>query len=92
MAADRATIRDEMAALQQLEQEYQELQSGGVSLNRDRIAGGLAFIVGLTSLGSALNEMLKIAFGIEADVLAIGLNLALGAAGIGYYFVRTSKK
>ena len=92
MAADRATIREEMEALEQLNKEYLDLQKGGVSLNRDKIAGGLAFIVGLTAAGSALNEAAKMAFSSGGgDPLLIGLNLVLGGVGIGYYFVRTKK-
>jgi len=92
MAADRQTIRAEMEQLQRLNDEYKSLQKGGgISLNRDKIAGGLAFVVGLTAAGSAANEGLKMAFGVGGEPLTVVLNLGLGAAGIGYYFVRTSK-
>jgi len=92
MAADRETIRAEMQQLERLNQEYQSLQAGGgVNLNRDKIAGGLAFVVGLTAAGSAANEALKMAVGVGGEPLTIITNVALGAAGIGYYYVRTSK-
>jgi hypothetical protein len=87
MAADRQTIREEMQALEKLNEEYKALQKP--SFNKDKIIGGLAFVVGLTYVGSAINEALKIILGAGGDPLAIGLNGALGAAGIGYYFYRT---
>mgnify|MGYP004359681119 CR=1 FL=1 len=77
-----------MAALEQLNKEYQELQGLG-GLNRDKIVGGLAFVVGLVGLSAAVNEALKIALGAGGDGLTVGLNTMLAVAGIGYYKVRT---
>lgn len=92
MAADRATIRREMAALEQLEEEYSSLKGlGGLAANRDKLVGGLAFVVGLVGLSAAANEALKLALGAGGDGLTVGLNAALAAAGIGYYKVRTGR-
>ena len=92
MAKDRATIREEMQVLDRLNEEYQELQrGGGGGFNKDKLVAGVAFVLGLTYLGSAINESLKIALGASGDPLAIGLNSALGLAGIGYYFYRKGK-
>lgn len=90
MATDRATIQQERVALEKLEREYRELAQGGLGgINRDKLVGGLAFVVGLVGAGAAANEGLKIALGAGGDGLTVALNAGLAAAGIGYYFVRT---
>lgn len=90
MAEDRATIQREMVAIGELEQQYNALQGlGGLSADRDKLVGGLAFVVGLVGAGAAANEALKIALGAGGDGVTVGLNAALAAAGVGYYKVRT---
>ena len=63
--------------------------AGGLTLNRNKIVGGLAFLVGLTGLGAGINEALKFAFSTpSADAFALVANLLLGAAGLYVYFSR----
>jgi len=92
MAEDRETIRQEMQALEQLNEDYKALQSGGgISFNRDKIVASISFVAGISGLGAAINEALKIALGAGGDATTIVLNLGLGAGGIGYYFVRNAQ-
>ena len=90
MDAERLSIRAEVERLEELNKELQSLQGvGGLSLNKDKIVGGLAFLVGLTGIGAAINEGLKFGFGLaSADVFALVANLLLGAAGMYVYFTR----
>ena len=90
MQADRATIREEMVALEKLNADYRELQKfGGLIPNKDRIVAGLSLLVGLTGISSAINEALKMVVTESGgEPLTIGLNAVLGVAGVGYYFVR----
>lgn len=62
---------------------------GGLSLNKNKIVAGLSFLVGLTAVSSVVNEGLKIALNADGDPVTLALNAGLGAAGIGYYFVRS---
>lgn len=86
MNAERANLRAEMEQLQALNKELTELQGPGIS--RDRIVSGIALLVGLSGVGAALNEALKIAFSAGGDVATLGLNGALGIAGVLYHFQR----
>jgi len=89
MAHERASIRTEMAQLEALNQEYQELVSGGGGgISRNKIVSGIALLVGLTGVGAALNEALRIALAGSGDVVTLGLNAALGVAGVGYHLQR----
>jgi len=90
MFEERQTIRDEMARLTELNDEYKLAKSGGGGLGRDAIVGGISFIVGLTYVSAALNEVLKVATGggNDASPATIAINAALGVAGVGYYFYR----
>ncbi|KAL1512096.1 hypothetical protein AB1Y20_005367 [Prymnesium parvum] len=91
MAEERQTIRDEMAQLRSLSDEYKALtRGGGGGFDKGAILGGLSFIVGLTYASAALNEALKVAMGggDDGSPTTIALNFALGAVGIGYHFYR----
>ena len=89
MEEERQTIRTQLVQLEELNREYAELQKfGGGGLNKDKIVGSLAFVVGLSGAGAAVNEAGRLAFGSGGDPLTVALNLGLGVAGIGYYFVR----
>ena len=64
------------------------MQSGGVSLNRDKIVPGLSLLVGIAALGSAANQGLGLVAGLGGDALTLVLNAGLGLAGLGYYLYR----
>lgn len=62
---------------------------GGLSLNRNKLVGGAAFLVGLTGVGAAINEALKFAFSTgSGDAATLGANLLLGIAGLYIYFTK----
>lgn len=89
---ERENIRSEMRQLETLNKELQELQGGGGGgINRNTIVGGAAFLVGLTGVGAAINEALKFAVGGQGDAATLGLNAALGVAGVAIYFQRKGK-
>uniref|UniRef100_A0A7S3AZ28 Uncharacterized protein n=1 Tax=Haptolina ericina TaxID=156174 RepID=A0A7S3AZ28_9EUKA len=91
MLAERLTIREEMERLTALNEEYQDLtKGGGGGLDRNSIVSGISFLVGLTYVSAALNELLKLALGggNDGSLATITINSLLGAAGVGYYFYR----
>ena len=59
---------------------------GNVSHTRCKtFVGGAAFLVGLSGVGAALNEGLKLALGAGGDVPTLAANGVLGIAGVLYY-------
>jgi len=90
VAASRATIREEMERLTSLNSEYKALKNSS-PVNRDGIVGGVAFLVGLTYVSNAINELLRLGLGaVEGDTSETIFNLVvdsvLGVAGIVVYF------
>jgi len=92
MLAQRVTIREEMDKLSALNDDYKQLKGGAGGFNRDTIVGGISFLVGLTYVSAALNEVLKVVLGggNDGSLATVALNGALGAVGVGYYFYRKS--
>eukprot|EP00965_Chrysotila_dentata_P019080 635938-Pleurochrysis_carterae.AAC.7 len=92
----RTVIREEMARLTSLNQEYKEITASQAP-SRNSVVGVIAFLVGLIYLGGAVNEWLKLALGaIDGDVTeTVGSALvqsALAAVGIGTYFSRRGRE
>jgi hypothetical protein len=84
MTTERVNIRTEMAQLESLNRDLADLRSGGggSGFSRDKIVSGVALLVGLTGVGAALNEALRLALGAGGDMTTLGLNAVLGAAGV----------
>ena len=86
MNAERQNLRKEMENLKALNAELTSLQGPGIS--RDKIVSGIALLVGLSGVGAAVNEALKLALGANGDVATLSLNSALGVAGVLYHLQR----
>jgi hypothetical protein len=82
----RTELRNELQNLQTLSKEYDELMANKAgSFSRKTFVGGAAFLVGLSGVGAALNEGLKMALGAGGDVPTLAANGVLGIAGVLYY-------
>ena len=82
----RTELRNELQNLQILSKEYDELMANKAgSFSRQTFVGGAAFLVGLSGVGAALNEGLKLALGAGGDVPTLAANGVLGIAGVLYY-------
>jgi len=91
VATERVKLRAEMENLETLNREYQDLIAGkdGTSLSsKDKIISAVALLAGVTYLGAAITETLRIVSTGTGDVLTVGLNGALGAVGVGYHIYR----
>lgn len=90
----RRDLRAEMDNLKALSDEYDELMASSATsgISRDTIVEGALFLVGLTGVGAALNEGLRLALGAGGDLPTLVVNALLGAAGVGVYFQRKSKR
>jgi len=92
VAAELLKLRAEMENLEALNKEYQDLVKGGGGMSsKDKIISAIALIAGVTYLGAAITESLKIVLDSGGDPLTAGLNGALGVVGVGYHFQRESK-
>ena len=56
--------------------------------SRDKIISAISLLAGVTYLGSAMTETLRIVLNGSGDVLTVGFNGALGIVGVGYHFYR----
>ena len=93
MANERMKLRSELENLQTLNKEYEELMAGGggSGFSKDKLVQGAAFLVGLSGVGAAVNELLKLALGAGGDLGTLGANSILGLVGVGYYAYRKNK-
>jgi len=83
----RSELRSELDNLQSLSKEYDELMASGIGagFSRQGFVAGAAFLVGLSGVGAALNEALRMGLGAGGDLPTLGANAVLGLAGVGYY-------
>jgi len=86
----RTELRSEIDNLNALSKEYDELMANklGNGVPREAIVAGAAFLVGMSGVGAAANELLKMALGAGGDVQVLATNAILGVAGVGYYFYK----
>jgi len=93
MNAERANIQDEMQRLSALNEDYRQLSSAPLGLDKDTLIGGVSFVVGLTYVSAAINGLLQLGTpGAGSSLPTVALNALLGAVGVGYYFYRKPSK